>query len=99
MASRNSGAAGTPGFCRGARVRTPAGGKRRVPARGAWLHAPRGRHLRVARRVAPILLRAGFGARRPGERLSLPPAFEYLREQVEANLKPLPNPRETSRVS
>ena len=34
-----------------------------------------------------------------GERLSLPPAFEYLREQVEANLTPLPNPRETSRVS
>ncbi len=29
-----------------------------------------------------------------GERLSLPPAFEYLREQVEANLTPLPNPRE-----
>ena len=34
-----------------------------------------------------------------GERISLPPAFEYLREQVEANLTPLPNPRETSRVS
>jgi len=29
-----------------------------------------------------------------GERLSLPPAFEYLRPQVEANLTPLPNPRE-----
>ena len=45
----------------------------------------------------------GFAADEPkehlGERLSLPPAFEYLREQVEANLKPLPNPRETSRVS
>ena len=34
-----------------------------------------------------------------GERLSLPPAFEYLRAQVEANLIPLRNPRETSRVS
>ena len=34
-----------------------------------------------------------------GERLSLPPAFEYLREQVETNLTPLPNPRETSRVN
>ena len=33
-----------------------------------------------------------------GERLSLPPAFEYLRAQVEANLIPLRNPRETSRV-
>src|SRR5438874_2151045 len=29
-----------------------------------------------------------------GERLSLPPAFEYLREQVEANLTPLPSSRE-----
>ncbi len=29
-----------------------------------------------------------------GERLSLPPAFEYLRAQVEANLTPLPNPKE-----
>jgi len=34
-----------------------------------------------------------------GEKLSLPPAFEYLREQVEANLTPLPNPREKSSVS
>ena len=29
-----------------------------------------------------------------GERLSLPPAFEHLREQVEPLLTPLPNPRE-----
>jgi glyoxalase family protein len=28
-----------------------------------------------------------------GERLSLPPAFEHLREQVEPVLTPLPNPR------
>jgi len=45
----------------------------------------------------------GFASDEPkerlGERLSLPPAFEYLREQVEANLTPLPNPRETSRIS
>ena len=32
-----------------------------------------------------------------GERLSLPPAFEHLREQVEPLLTPLPNPRETAR--
>ena len=32
-----------------------------------------------------------------GERLSLPPAFEHLREQVEPVLTPLPNPRETAR--
>jgi len=45
----------------------------------------------------------GFASDEPkerlGEKLSLPPAFEYLREQVEANLTPLPNPRETSRIS
>jgi len=39
----------------------------------------------------------GFAADEPqehlGERLSLPPAFEYLRSQVEANLTPLPDPR------
>jgi glyoxalase family protein len=31
-----------------------------------------------------------------GERLSLPPAFEHLRDQVEPLLTPLPNPRETA---
>ena len=40
----------------------------------------------------------GFTADEPlehlGERLSLPPAFEYLRPQLEAHLAPLPNPRE-----
>jgi len=39
----------------------------------------------------------GFATDEPkehlGERLSLPPAFEHLRAQVEANLTPLPNPR------
>jgi len=34
-----------------------------------------------------------------GERISLPPNFEHLREQVERTLTPLPNPRPTSRVS
>jgi glyoxalase family protein len=45
----------------------------------------------------------GFATDEPkehlGEKLSLPPAFEYLRQQVEANLTPLPNPREKSSVS
>jgi glyoxalase family protein len=40
----------------------------------------------------------GFATDEPkehlGERLSLPPAFEHLRAQVEATLTPLPNPRE-----
>jgi len=44
----------------------------------------------------------GFATDEPkehlGERLSLPPAFEYLRAQVEANLTPLPNPRNPSPV-
>jgi glyoxalase family protein len=39
----------------------------------------------------------GFSADEPaehlGERLSLPPKFEHLREQVERTLTPLPNPR------
>ena len=30
-----------------------------------------------------------------GERLSLPPDFEHLREQVEPVLTPIPNPRES----
>jgi glyoxalase family protein len=42
----------------------------------------------------------GFATDEPiehlGERLSLPPAFEHLREQVEPMLTPLPNPRETA---
>jgi glyoxalase family protein len=33
-----------------------------------------------------------------GERISLPPAFEHLRAQVERTLTPLPNPRATSRT-
>ena len=40
----------------------------------------------------------GFTADEPkahlGERLSLPPAFEHLRAQLEEHLTPLPNPRE-----
>jgi glyoxalase family protein len=44
----------------------------------------------------------GFTADEPkehlGERLSLPPAFEHLRSQIEPMLTPLPNPRETSPV-
>lgn len=39
----------------------------------------------------------GFATDEPrehlGEKLSLPPAFEYLRAQIEPNLTPLPNPR------
>jgi glyoxalase family protein len=33
-----------------------------------------------------------------GERISLPPNFEHLREQVERTLTPLPNPRAASRI-
>jgi glyoxalase family protein len=44
----------------------------------------------------------GFTADEPleslGEKLSLPPAFESLREQVEANLKPVVNPRAKQRA-
>ena len=34
-----------------------------------------------------------------GERISLPPKFEHLREQVERSLTPLPNPRAASSIS
>ena len=34
-----------------------------------------------------------------GERISLPPPFEHLRDQVERTLTPLPNPRTTARAS
>jgi glyoxalase family protein len=33
-----------------------------------------------------------------GEKLSLPPAFEHLREQVEPNLRPIVNPRTTAKA-
>ena len=45
--------------------------------------------------------RPGFAADEPletlGERLSLPPKFEPLREQLEQRLTPLPNPRASTR--
>jgi glyoxalase family protein len=45
----------------------------------------------------------GFDSDEPkeslGERLSLPPAFEHLREQIEPRLTPLPDPRKTAEVS
>jgi glyoxalase family protein len=34
-----------------------------------------------------------------GEKLSLPPAFEHLRDQVEPNLRPVVSPRQASRAS
>jgi glyoxalase family protein len=45
----------------------------------------------------------GFAADEPkeslGERLSLPPAFEHLREQIEPRLTPISNPRKPAEVS
>jgi glyoxalase family protein len=45
----------------------------------------------------------GFATDEPkeslGERLSLPPAFEHLREQIEPRLSPISNPRTTAEVS
>jgi glyoxalase family protein len=44
----------------------------------------------------------GFTADEPletlGEKLSLPPAYEHLRDQIEQVVTPLPNPREPSRA-
>src|SRR5437879_1331005 len=59
--------------------------------RSYYVREPRGVLSEIAT-VSP-----GFSSDEPkehlGERLSLPPAFEYLRAQVEANLTPLHNPR------
>jgi glyoxalase family protein len=45
----------------------------------------------------------GFATDEPkeslGERLSLPPAFEHLREQIEPRLTPISNPRKPAEVS
>ena len=45
----------------------------------------------------------GFDSDEPketlGERLSLPPAFEHLREQIEPRLTPISNPRKPAEVS
>jgi glyoxalase family protein len=45
----------------------------------------------------------GFDSDEPkdslGERLSLPPAFEHLRDQIEPRLTPIPNPRRRAEVS
>jgi glyoxalase family protein len=45
----------------------------------------------------------GFDSDEPkeslGERLSLPPAFEHLRDQIEPRLTPIPNPRKPAEVS
>ncbi len=45
----------------------------------------------------------GFASDEPketlGERLSLPPAFEHLREQIEPRLTPISNPRKPAEVS
>jgi glyoxalase family protein len=45
----------------------------------------------------------GFATDEPlehlGERISLPPKFEHLREEVERTLTPLPNPRAASTIS
>jgi len=45
----------------------------------------------------------GFDSDEPkeslGERLSLPPAFEHLRDQIEPRLTPIPNPRKHAEVS
>jgi glyoxalase family protein len=47
-------------------------------------------------------LSPGFSADEPadrlGERLSLPPAFEHLRAQIEATVRPLPDPRASTPV-
>ena len=82
------------------RERVARGGARPTPVidrfyfRSIYFREPSGVLFEIAT-IGP-----GFTADEPlealGERLSLPPNFEHLREQVEQVLTPLPNVRETS---
>jgi len=89
--------ASTIGDHEGWRERVIAGGGDPTPVidrfyfRSIYFREPSGVLFEIAT-IGP-----GFTADEPkehlGERLSLPPAFEHLRAQVEANLTPLPNLR------
>ncbi|MCB0876050.1 MAG: VOC family protein [Solirubrobacterales bacterium] len=80
------------------RAKVLAGGGRPTPVidrfyfRSIYFREPSGVLFEIA------TLGPGFGVDEPadhlGEKLSLPPAFEHLREQVEANLKPVSSPRQ-----
>ncbi len=82
------------------RERVAAGGARPTPVidrfyfRSIYFREPSGVLFEIAT-IGP-----GFAVDEPadrlGERLSLPPAFEHLREQVEPRLTPLPSPRVSS---
>jgi glyoxalase family protein len=79
------------------RARVMAGGARPTPVidrfyfRSIYFREPSGVLFEIA------TLGPGFDVDEPaehlGEKLSLPPAFEHLRSQVEANLKPVASPR------
>jgi glyoxalase family protein len=83
------------------RERVAAGGARPTPVidrfyfKSIYFREPNGILFEIAT-VGP-----GFATDEPkeqlGERLSLPPAFEHLRAEVEATLTPLPNPRVAAR--
>jgi len=85
------------------RERVVAGGARPTPIidryyfRSIYFREPSGVLFEIA------TLGPGFTTDEPlehlGERISLPPPFEHLREQVERTLTPLPNPRATARTS
>jgi len=80
------------------RERIVAGGARPTPVidrfyfRSIYFREPSGVLFEIA------TLGPGFAVDEPletlGEHLSLPPAFEHLRERVEANLKPIHSPRQ-----
>jgi glyoxalase family protein len=83
------------------RERVAAAGARPTPVidrfyfRSVYFREPSGVLFEIA------TLGPGFTADEPleslGEKLSLPPAYEHLRDQIEAVVTPLPNPRVASR--
>jgi len=84
------------------RARVIEGGARPTPVidrfyfRSVYFREPSGVLFEIAT-IGP-----GFTVDEPleslGEKLSLPPAFEHLRDQVEPNLRPISNPRERTGV-
>ena len=104
MSSVHPSAGATPWDAPGAwRARVIAAGGHPTPVidrfyfRSIYFREPSGVLFEIAT-IGP-----GFDSDEPketlGEALSLPPAFEHLREQIEPRLTPISNPRKPTEVS
>ena len=97
-AEENTGVPETPEEHEGWREKVVRGGGRPTPVidrfyfRSIYFREPSGVLFEIA------TLGPGFDVDEPlehlGEKLSLPPDYEHLRPQVEANLKPITSPRQ-----